>query len=56
MSPKRFFLMTGLANAGIAAIYAAIGAFALATESFLLALAGAIILPGLMMLGLKLRA
>lgn len=56
MPPKRFFLMTGLANAGIAAIYAAIGAFTLAVESFLPALAGAIVLPGLIMLGLKLRA
>jgi uncharacterized membrane protein YdjX (TVP38/TMEM64 family) len=55
MPRKRFFLMTGLANAGIAAIYAAIGVFALAAESFLPALVGAIILPGLIMFGLKFR-
>ena len=52
MSERRFFLMTGLSNAGIAMTYAAIGAFAMRMESFLPALAGAIGLPGLVMAAL----
>lgn len=46
--PKRkFMLITGLANLGIAGAYAAVGAYAFETSSFLLAFAGAIVLPGL---------
>jgi 3-dehydroquinate synthase len=47
----RFFLMTSLANLGIACVYAAFGAYAISTNSFLFALAGAIGVPaaGLLM-------
>ena len=55
MSLKRFFLMAGLANAGIAIIYAAVGTFALTVESFLPALAAAIVLPSVVMFCLWLR-
>jgi len=41
----RFFLVTGLANLGIACAYAAIGAYAISVHSFLLAFAGAIGVP-----------
>lgn len=45
--PKRkFILITGLANIGVAVAYAAVGAYAFETSSFLLAFAGAIIIPG----------
>lgn len=46
----RFVLLTALANLGIAVTYAAVGAFAVEANSFLLAFAGSIILPGLAML------
>ena len=55
ISAKRFLLLVGLANAGIAIVYAAIGAFALTTESFLPALVGAVGVPALVMFGLWLR-
>lgn len=42
---RRFFIMTMLADLGISAVYAAVGAFASAAESFLLAFAGALVLP-----------
>jgi len=41
----RFFLLTALANLGIAAAYAAVGALSASVNSFLLALAGSILLP-----------
>ena len=41
----RFFATTSLANLGIAAGYAAIGAFSMRATSFLLAFAGAITFP-----------
>ena len=41
----RFVIATGLANLGIAATYAAIGAYAYNVNSFLLAFAGAIAVP-----------
>ncbi len=49
MPPLRFALAAGLANLGVSLVYAAVGAWALETESFLLAFAGAVLLPGLMM-------
>ena len=55
MPARRFFLMAGLSNAGIAITYAAVGAYAIEAESFLLAFAGAIGLPGLGLLLLRLR-
>jgi membrane protein DedA with SNARE-associated domain len=42
----RFVLLTALANLGIAATYATVGAFAVNANSFLLAFAGSIVLPG----------
>ena len=50
MNAMRFFVMTTLANLGISATYAAIGAWAAHLESFLLAFAAALILPGIAML------
>lgn len=50
MRVKRFILLTFLSNLGISAAYAAAGAFAAGVESFLLAFAGAIALPGIAML------
>ena len=49
----RFVLLTAFANLGIAAGYAAVGAFAVGANSFLLALAGSIVLPGLAMLAAR---
>ena len=43
---RRFMLVTGLANLGISSAYGAVGAYAFATNSFLLAFAGAIVIPG----------
>jgi len=42
---RRFLLMAGLANAGISLVYSAIGALSLNTKSFLLAFAGALLVP-----------
>ena len=50
MPLRRFLLLTGLSNLAIATVYAAVGALALETGSFLLAFAGAIALPGAAML------
>ncbi|MEZ5395647.1 MAG: hypothetical protein R2724_22920 [Bryobacterales bacterium] len=46
----RFVLLTALSNLAIALVYAAVGAYALEANSFLLAFAGAIVLPGIAML------
>ena len=43
----RFAFLTGVANAAIALVYAAVGTYALGTQTFLLAFAGSIALPGL---------
>jgi membrane protein DedA with SNARE-associated domain len=43
----RFLLLTIWSNLGIAVVYAAIGAFAMRVDSFLLAFLGAIAVPGL---------
>ena len=50
MPLTRFVLLTALANLGIAVTYAAVGAFAVDANSFLLAFTGSIMLPGLAML------
>ena len=55
MPASRFFLMTGLSNAGIAITYSAVGVYAIETESFLVAFAGSVGLPGLAVLILRLR-
>jgi uncharacterized membrane protein YdjX (TVP38/TMEM64 family) len=47
---SRFFRLTMWANAGIAAGYAAIGAFSMRVDSFLIAFLGAIIVPAIAML------
>jgi len=49
MPRGRFFLLAGLSNLGIAAVYGAVGAYALRVESFLLAFAGAVLLPAVAM-------
>jgi uncharacterized membrane protein YdjX (TVP38/TMEM64 family) len=49
----RFILVAALSNLGIAAAYAAIGAFSMGLGSFLLTFAGAIAVPGLAMLGAR---
>lgn len=43
----RFAVLTALANLGISLGYAAIGAFSMQMESFLLAFGGAIVVPGI---------
>ncbi len=52
---RRMLTITALANFGISAVYAATGAYASGQESFLLAFAGAIALPGLAMLVFRKR-
>jgi uncharacterized membrane protein YdjX (TVP38/TMEM64 family) len=42
---RRFLMLTSLSNLGIAVIYAFVGAYAVETQSFLLAFAGAVIVP-----------
>jgi membrane protein DedA with SNARE-associated domain len=49
----RFLLITTAANLGIAAAYAAIGAFSMNVGSFLLTFAGALALPALAMLAAR---
>ena len=51
---RRFLAVTFWSNVGMALGYAAIGAFAMRVESFLLAFLGSISLPGLAMLASKL--
>lgn len=47
---KQFLALTATANLGIAAGYAAVGAFAMTVNSFLLAFAGALAIPGVALL------
>jgi membrane protein DedA with SNARE-associated domain len=47
---RRAMLLSALSNAGISAAYAAVGAYSQHADSFLLAFAGAIGLPGIAML------
>ena len=42
---RSFLIVTGLANLGVSAVYAGVGAFASAIDSFLLAFGGAILVP-----------
>ncbi|MCF3973982.1 3-dehydroquinate synthase [Paracoccus sp. EGI L200073] len=49
----RFILLTSLANLGIAAAYAGVGAYALSANSFLLAFAGAVGIPALAYAGMR---
>jgi membrane protein DedA with SNARE-associated domain len=54
-SPIRPFIwMTMLSNLGIALAYAAVGAYSMQVQSFLLTFAAALLLPGLAMLAGKL--
>ena len=48
--PGRFVGLTALANLGVALGYAAIGAFSMRVDSFLLAFAGSLLVPGIGML------
>ncbi len=47
MPLRRFLLLVSLSNLGLAAAWSAVGAFAATINSFLLAFAGAVLLPGL---------
>jgi uncharacterized membrane protein YdjX (TVP38/TMEM64 family) len=51
---RRFLLLTAAANLGIAAAYAAIGAFSMTVGSFLLTFVGALTIPALAMLAARL--
>ena len=46
---RRFVALTALSNLGIAAGYAAFGAFSMSIDSFLVAFLGALIIPGVVM-------
>jgi len=50
MTWPRFVLLTLLANLGVSAAYAAVGAYAATVNSFLLAFVGAVTLPGVAMI------
>lgn len=50
----RFLLLNALANVGIAAGYAAFGAYSLRLDSFLVAFVGALLVPGLLLLAARL--
>ena len=45
----RFFVLTALANLGVAIGYAAFGAFSMSVDSFLVAFLGALAIPGIVM-------
>lgn len=51
--PARFLILSAAANFGVSLTYAAVGAFAMGAQSFLLAFTGAIALPALAMLALR---
>jgi uncharacterized membrane protein YdjX (TVP38/TMEM64 family) len=51
----RFLLVTSAANVGVAVSYAAIGAYSMRIDSFLLAFLGAIVVPGIAALVARLR-
>jgi len=50
MPPGRFLALSTLSNLGISAAYAAVGRYSARADSFLLAFAGAMLLPGAAML------
>jgi uncharacterized membrane protein YdjX (TVP38/TMEM64 family) len=47
MSRRQFLFLCALSNAGISLVYAGLGAYAASANSFLLAFAGALLLPGI---------
>ncbi len=49
MSFRQFVWLTGLSNAGVALVYAAVGAYALEARTFLLAFVASLALPGALM-------
>lgn len=49
----RFILFSALSNAGISAVYAAVGAYSSSLNSFLLAFLASVLVPGLAMLFMK---
>ena len=51
---RRFFLMVSLSNLGLSAAWSAIGAYAATIDSFLLAFAGALLLPAVGLVIVKL--
>jgi membrane protein DedA with SNARE-associated domain len=53
MPVGKFMLISTLSNAGISAVYAAVGAYSANVNSFLLAFTGALLLPGLAMLAVS---
>lgn len=53
MNLRKYLLLSSLANVGISAVYAATGAFAASFDTFLLAFAGAVLVPGMGMLFIK---
>lgn len=53
MSVGRFTLLMLLSNLGVSIVYAAVGAYAAEVESFLLAFAASVILPGAAMLAVR---
>lgn len=56
MPLNRFVLLVLLSNLGISLVYASIGAYSAHINSFLMAFAGAIILPGIAMAILKIKS
>ncbi|MDE0102215.1 MAG: VTT domain-containing protein [Bryobacterales bacterium] len=53
MPPARFALLAGCSNAGIAAVYAGVGARARGLHGFLAAFAAALLVPGALMLAAR---
>ncbi len=55
MNIGRFVFLTAISNMGISMVYAAVGAYSAHINSFLFAFTGSIILPGIMMIILKIK-
>lgn len=55
LSLRRFLAVCALSNLGLATAYAGVGAYSAKVESFLLAFAGSLILPGIALLWSRLR-
>jgi membrane protein DedA with SNARE-associated domain len=53
MRRGRFMALATLSNAGISAVYAAVGAYSASVNSFLLAFIAAMLLPGLALLAIR---
>lgn len=56
MSALRFIILSTLSNLGVSAVYAAIGAYSANMNSFFLAVAGSVLVPGVAMMFMKRRA